>query len=80
MSNESLEQWGTSGIGVGGSEDHTKTFCGAAEYVAPEITQGLPHSYEVDWWSFGAMLYEMLSGSVSCLACSGNSLTSWTFR
>lgn len=27
---------------------------------APEVIQGLPYSYGVDWWSFGTLLYEVI--------------------
>jgi len=40
-----------------------RTICGTPNYIAPEILDGkVGHSYEVDTWSVGVIIYTMLVG------------------
>eukprot|EP00600_Ochromonadales_sp_CCMP1393_P006191 CAMPEP_0174958214 /NCGR_PEP_ID=MMETSP0004_2-20121128/2501_1 /TAXON_ID=420556 /ORGANISM="Ochromonas sp., Strain CCMP1393" /LENGTH=1206 /DNA_ID=CAMNT_0016206405 /DNA_START=132 /DNA_END=3749 /DNA_ORIENTATION=- len=41
----------------------TFTLCGAADYLSPEQVSQSGHSYPVDLWAMGVLLYEMTVGS-----------------
>lgn len=56
-----LTDFGLCKESVGSNRTHT--FCGTIEYMAPEILNREGHGAEVDWWSLGALLFDMVTGS-----------------
>lgn len=46
---------------LGPDDSHLNTVCGTANYAAIEVLQGLPYAESCDMWSFGCVLYELLT-------------------
>lgn len=43
-------------------EDYAYSFCGSPEYMAPEMILKLGHTIQVDHYTLGALLYELVTG------------------
>lgn len=44
------------------STEERQTFCGTLDYMAPEMILEKGHSFQLDLWAIGVLLYELLHG------------------
>lgn len=47
-----------------GFEKKAYSFCGTVEYMAPEVVNRKGHDVAADWWSYGVLMFEMLTGKL----------------
>jgi len=42
----------------------TYSMCGSPHFIAPEVISGFGYEKNADWWSYGVVLYELLTGEL----------------
>ncbi|MCJ1277359.1 serine/threonine protein kinase psk1 [Puttea exsequens] len=57
-----LTDFGLSKVAVDG-EHHCRSMAGTIEYMAPEVIEEKPYGTAVDWWSFGILGFDLMTGS-----------------
>ena len=57
-----LTDFGLSKVAVDG-EERCNSILGTIEYMAPEVILGHNYGTAVDWWSFGALGFDLLTGT-----------------
>jgi serine/threonine protein kinase len=57
-----LTDFGLSKVAVD-ENDRCNSVLGTVEYMAPEVIQGQKYGMAVDWWSFGALGFDLLTGA-----------------
>ncbi|KAF7715519.1 Serine/threonine-protein kinase [Penicillium ucsense] len=57
-----LTDFGLSKIALN-DDDRCNSSLGTIDYMAPEVVQGKPYGKACDWWSLGALGFDLLTGS-----------------
>jgi serine/threonine protein kinase len=52
-------------------DSKTDSVCGTPSYLSPEVWLKKDYSLEIDWWAFGILVYEMLTGDPPFEFCQG---------
>lgn len=42
----------------------TATKCGTKEYMAPEVYKKEQYGFTADWWSYGAVAFDLMTNNV----------------
>ncbi|KAK8143931.1 serine/threonine protein kinase psk1 [Beauveria asiatica] len=58
-----LTDFGLSKVSAEESSESCHSFLGTIEYMAPEVILGKKYGKAVDWWSFGALGYDLMTGN-----------------
>lgn len=58
-----LTDFGLSKVSAEEEDDSCKSILGTVEYMAPEVILGKKYGKAVDWWSFGALGYDLMTGN-----------------
>jgi len=67
-----LTDFGLSKVAVNEPDGKAGTFCGTIDYMAPETLAHQRYGFAVDWWSLGAVMYDMLVGQVGAALSATN--------
>ena len=58
-----LTDFGLSKVALEEDKDSCNSILGTIEYMAPEVVQGTSYGMAVDWWSLGAIGFDLLTGA-----------------
>ena len=58
-----LTDFGLSKVALENEEARANSVLGTVEYMAPEVIRGDGYDFAVDWWSLGAIGFDLLTGS-----------------
>ena len=58
-----LTDFGLSKVALEEEDERANSVLGTIEYMAPEVIRGEGYDFTVDWWSLGAIGFDMLTGN-----------------